>query len=90
MKIEHAEPQAFHKLLHGEASREETRAIVRHLLAGCGRCIQRSSAAQRTVETPPEPGSYDLVFDRLQSFFDETGAREERPAARMAYAGLRR
>jgi len=46
MMSQHANPEAFHKLLHGDPSRAETRQIVRHLLGGCGRCIKRSAAVQ--------------------------------------------
>jgi len=35
---EHPQPEALHRFLRGEASPSERRAIVRHLLAGCGQC----------------------------------------------------
>ncbi|HEV7516588.1 MAG TPA: hypothetical protein VGR07_09840 [Thermoanaerobaculia bacterium] len=82
MKIQHAQPEAFSKMIAGEASKEETKAIVRHLLAGCGRCIQQSAAAQKEAET--QEWSYDQAFARLESFLD--GAVEEQPAARAVYA----
>jgi hypothetical protein len=37
---EHPEPAALERFLRGEASRAETRAVVRHLLAGCAVCSQ--------------------------------------------------
>jgi len=34
----HPEPAELQRFLRGEASRDEARAIVRHLLAGCPEC----------------------------------------------------
>ena len=34
----HPEPAELQRFLRGEASRDEVRAIVRHLLAGCPEC----------------------------------------------------
>jgi len=88
MKIEHAQPEAFSKMIAGQASKQETKAIVRHLLAGCGRCIKRSQVAQKEAET--QEWNYDQAFARLESFTD--GAMEERaeqPVRRVAYAGMR-
>jgi len=45
-KLAHAEPEAFTRLMRGEASREEAMRVVRHLLSGCGVCRERSAAAQ--------------------------------------------
>ena len=87
MKIEHAQPEAFRKMIAGQASSQETKAIVRHLLAGCGRCIQRSQAAQKEVEI--QEWNYDQAFASAESFLQETTEREEQPFRRVAYAGLR-
>jgi hypothetical protein len=83
MKIQHAQPEAFSKMIAGEASRQEAQAIVRHLLAGCGRCIKRSEKAQKEAET--QEWNYDAAFARLESLFE--GTLEERPV--RAYAGMR-
>lgn len=85
MKIHHAPPEAFHRMIAGKASRDEAKAIVRHLLAGCGPCIQRSQRAQERTETP-DSWNYDRAFARMEALFE--GAPEEQPA-RRAYAGLR-
>lgn len=36
----HPEPAELQRLLLGETSRAEARALVRHLLAGCPQCVQ--------------------------------------------------
>jgi hypothetical protein len=88
MKTEHAQPEAFRKMIAGEASPQEAKAIVRHLLAGCGRCIQRSQAAKKEVET--QEWSYDLAFGNLENLLDGvTAERAEPPVRRVAYAGMR-
>lgn len=86
MKIQHASPEAFHRMIAGKASRDEAKAIVRHLLAGCGPCIKRSQAAQTRIETP-DTWNYDQAFARMEALFE--GGCEEQPAPRRAYAGLR-
>jgi hypothetical protein len=85
MQIEHAQPEAFHKWIQGEASQDEMKAIVRHLLAGCGRCLKRSERAQEETEDQ-DSWSYDGVFARLESRL--FGEREESPG-RSAYAAAR-
>lgn len=69
MRTDHAHPEAFQKLLRGDSTPDEARQIVGHLLAGCGRCIQRSTKAQAA---DGEPGSwtYDEVFDRVERWLD--------------------
>jgi hypothetical protein len=86
MKIQHAQPEAFSRMIAGKASRDEAKAIVRHLLAGCGPCIKRSRAAQKEVETP-DTWNYDRAFARVEALFE--GASPEQPEPRRIYAGQR-
>jgi hypothetical protein len=86
---EHAEPEAFTKLIEGEASRDEARTIVRHLLAGCGRCQTRSLAAHKEVMAT-DIGSYDAAFDRVEELLLDRALSERAPARRVAYAAQRR
>jgi hypothetical protein len=93
MKIEHAQPEAFRKMIAGEASSQEAKAIVRHLLGGCGRCIKRSQAAQEEIKS--QTWNYDQVFANLESLLDggeierlERAEPLEAPR-RVAYAGMR-
>jgi hypothetical protein len=85
MKSQHARPEAFSKMIAGQASKDETKAIVRHLLAGCGPCIKRSATARKQAET--QEWNYDQAFARAESFLD--GTVEERPTPRAIYAGMR-
>ncbi len=90
MKSEHAQPEAFRKMIAGEASSQEAKAIVRHLLSGCGRCIQRSQAAKKEVET--QEWTYDLAFGNLEHLLDGVAAEaaeREQPVRRVAYGGMR-
>lgn len=66
---DHADPEAFQKLMYGGSSRDETRRIVRHLLAGCGRCLTRSAKAQASNGDTDEWG-YDDMFDRMERWLD--------------------
>jgi hypothetical protein len=76
---DHADPEAFHKLLHGASSRHEARQIVRHLLAGCGRCLKRSATAQ-TADGDAANRGYDDVFDRMEHWLDLELHRDSEPA----------
>jgi hypothetical protein len=89
-KWQHAGPEAFTHLFAGEASRDEAKTIVRHLLAGCGRCQSRSAAAHKEVMTP-DTASYDAAFDRVtERLLGEVEAPAEQPARRVSYAAMRR
>jgi hypothetical protein len=75
---DHADPEAFQKLMYGGSSSDETRRIVRHLLGGCGRCFTRSAKAQVADGKPAEWG-YDDMFDRVERWLDLELHREEEP-----------
>jgi hypothetical protein len=79
MMTDHAKPEAFHKLLYGDSSREETRQIVRHLLGSCGRCMKRSATAQK-ADGDPASWKYDDLFDRMERWLDLERTREIAPA----------
>jgi hypothetical protein len=86
-KLEHAEPEVFRKLMKGEASRDEVLTIVRHLLAGCVCCGERSETAQEEAG-PPQHWSYDAAFDGAEERL--LGRPAPRPARlRLAHGGLR-
>lgn len=73
---DHADPEAFQKLMYGGSSRNDTRRIVRHLLGGCGRCITRSAKAQAADE---KAEGYDDMFDRVERWLDLELHRAEEP-----------
>lgn len=86
MMTHHADPEAFHKLLHGDSSREEARQIVRHLLGGCGRCMKRSAAAQK-ADGDSTAWTYDDMFDRMERWLDLELTRETAVAPMPLAAG---
>jgi hypothetical protein len=75
---DHADPEAFQKLMYGGSSRADTRRIVRHLIGGCGRCITRSTKAQVADGEPDDPG-YDNMFDRVERWLDLEIHHSEEP-----------
>lgn len=67
---EHPPREAFERLVRGGAASEETREIVRHLLAGCSRCgCIVEETRSRSAELAPKVQTYDAVFDRLEGRF---------------------
>lgn len=63
----HVESELMIRFLRAEATREEARRLVRHLLSGCPRCLETAHDASldgRAVE----PGAYDQVFERAVAF----------------------
>jgi hypothetical protein len=51
----HPAPAELHRFLRGEASREEAKAIVRHLLAGCPECVVVTRPVWQLAEHRIEP-----------------------------------
>jgi tetratricopeptide (TPR) repeat protein len=92
MEISSAHPpsEAFGRLVRGEASVEETRAIVRHLLTGCASCGHKAEEAREAPASRPAAPSYDAVFERLEQKLAQ-GMESlvlERASARELYAEL--
>src|SRR5215212_6898607 len=89
---EHPPREAFDRLIRGEASPEETRSIVRHLLVGCLACGRIAEQARRApVGSPrPEALSYDAVFDRIERKLSRgvVGFMAEQANAQELYAEL--
>lgn len=85
MEDEHFPREAIERFLRAELSREETREIVRHLLARCPLCIAAVDAEVRRDDLASGaagPGPYDEVFDRILSETEETGMRLAREKLR--------
>lgn len=93
--LEHPPWEAFHQLVRGQASPEETRAVVRHLLAGCSSCLRIAEKALRAPASTlsphhPQEQTYDAVFDRLEQKLSRgvSGLIAERANAQELYAEL--
>lgn len=82
---DHSSPEVFERMTRGTASPEETRSIVRHLLAGCRHCGQLADAARLKPAL-----SYDEAFERAErkvaAGLDKM--KREREAACQLYAEL--
>lgn len=93
MGDEHFPRESIERFMKAELSREETREIVRHLLARCPSCVAAASAAMRRhdLDSLPEgepgaaaPGGYDEVFARILSGTEETSVRLAREKLRAS------
>lgn len=60
----HAKPAAFRRMARGEATPAEARGIVRHLLAGCSRCVELAEKIREASN--PASWDYESAFDRVQ------------------------
>jgi hypothetical protein len=54
-------PESLEKFLRGEASQEENRRILAHLLPGCPSCAERLSR-----RSEPPANAYDAALDRFE------------------------
>jgi tetratricopeptide (TPR) repeat protein len=86
-RSEHPRPAVFRRMVQGQASPEEARGIVRHLLAGCPSCGRLAEEARWPER---REWNYDAVFDRLQQRLDAGIERlkHERATAPELYAEL--
>jgi tetratricopeptide (TPR) repeat protein len=86
---EHPSPEVFARTTCGLASPEETRGIVRHLLAGCAHC-GRLAQMSRTAALPRPAHNYDEVFERLERRVAEGLVRieQDRKEAQNLYTEL--
>ena len=73
--------------MRNETEGEERRRVVRHLLAGCARCVavtrrfwSLGEGGQMELPGDPHPASYGGIFERLA----EEGFRRERMRYREA------
>jgi len=55
MPEDHPDPQILESFMRDETTRDENRAVVRHLLVGCGECLQVTRRLWRLGETRLEP-----------------------------------
>jgi tetratricopeptide (TPR) repeat protein len=90
MEEEHFPRETIERFLKAELDREETRRIVRHLLARCRVCTAAVGAADNLMhgeETEPAataPGLYDEVFARILSSSEQAEMRLAREKVRAS------
>ncbi|HEX9940386.1 MAG TPA: hypothetical protein VGG03_00095 [Thermoanaerobaculia bacterium] len=87
MTEDHPDSRLLERFMRNETGPQECRRVVRHLLAGCERCVavtrrlwslgeERPRHALAPADEPVHPASYGGVFQRLA----ERGSRSERQA----------
>jgi hypothetical protein len=86
MPEDHPDPQILESFMRDEATRDENRVIVRHLLAGCGECLQVTRRLWSLGETRLADGPRRAAFalHGLAQHLAEAGRGEEAEAAFLA------
>ncbi len=79
--MEHPSEETLKHFVAGTASRDESRAVVAHLVKGCRSCAAILRSLMKPVETPQK--TYGDVLDRFGERLPEVVAEaERRPAPR--------
>jgi anti-sigma factor ChrR (cupin superfamily) len=75
--MDHPSEETLKRFAAGTASREESRAVVAHLLKSCASCASRIN---RLMEpTPVAGGSYEAALDRFDQGMIEALAESAEP-----------
>ena len=80
------EHEILERFVAGTASGCECRQVVRHLLAGCGRC---AALIRATFRPGIEAGAYDGAVDRWTTWARDRELAETRVLAALPKAGRR-
>lgn len=88
MTADHPSAEDFRRLARGEASGEEVRRVVRHLVRGCAVC--RAQAQQHVAPAATGEADYDDAIDRVARRLATEGIAglARRPAAESLHAEL--
>ena len=79
--MEHPSEETLKRFVAGTASRDESRAVVAHLVKGCRFCAAVLRSLMKPLETPEK--TYGDVLDRLgEKLPDLRKEAEARPAPR--------
>jgi hypothetical protein len=79
--LEHPSEETLKRFVAGTASREESRAVVAHLVKGCRSCAAVLRSLMKPAEAPEK--TYGDVLDRFGERLSEVVAEaERRPAPR--------
>jgi tetratricopeptide (TPR) repeat protein len=70
MDERHVEKELLARFLRAEATKEEARRVVRHLLSGCTQCLEsaRQASSGAGLGVAGEPHVYDEAFQRALAF----------------------
>jgi hypothetical protein len=75
---DHIAPAVLSRFHLGEASNEEARAVVAHLLTGCPLCMAQTSASPAPAPEPEAADVYDLAIGRAFAAVSLHGTRASR------------
>lgn len=79
--MDHPSEETLKRFVAGKASREESRAVVAHLVKGCRSCAAVLRSLMKPAETSPQ--TYGEVLDRFaERLPDLREEAERRPAPR--------
>lgn len=81
--MEHPPEETLKRFVAGTASREESRAVVAHLVKGCRTCASALRSLMKPAETPVK--TYEAILDRSGARLSELADEAERRPA----SGLR-
>lgn len=80
--MEHPPEETLKRFTAGTASREESRAVVAHLVKGCRTCSAALRCLMKPAETPVK--TYEAILDRSRERLSELADKaERRPAPRL-------
>jgi hypothetical protein len=80
--LEHPSEETLKRFTAGTASREESRAVVAHLVKGCRTCSAALRSLMKSVETPVK--TYEEILDRSRERLSELADEaQRRPAPRL-------
>lgn len=86
--MDHPSEGTLKRFVAGTTAREESRAVVAHLVKGCSRCATR---LRRLIEPPPVPAvSYEEALDHFDQELIDNLESEVKPAEtlRVVLEGL--
>jgi tetratricopeptide (TPR) repeat protein len=90
MPEDHPDPQTLESFMRDETTRDENRAVVRHLLVGCGECLQVTRRLWRLGETRleavPSAAGAELPARSYGDVFSQLAERGPRRAAFALHA----
>jgi hypothetical protein len=74
--LEHPPEETLKRFVAGTASREESRAVVAHLVKGCRPCASALRSLMKPAETPAN--TYEAILDRSAERLSELAVKAQR------------
>jgi tetratricopeptide (TPR) repeat protein len=91
MSGQHPDPQILERFMRNEASAQERRAVILHLLTGCAQCVGVTRRLWTLGEVPSDlAGESDAAYGRMLDDLVRRGSRRQRRARTDREAAPRR